>query len=464
MDKEPVMTVSLTKALDYAQGNKGRILEELKAFVRIPSISTDPQAKNDIQRAAEWVAAQLRDLDMQNVTIFPTGGHPVVYGESLRAGPGKPTLLVYGHYDVQPADPLELWHSPAFEPVQRGDNLYGRGASDMKGQIIVSLKAVEALVRTGGLPVNIKFIIEGEEEIGSPNLGNFIASHKELLACDLALNPDGGMLGAEIPTIIYGLRGLAYFELRLSGPSHDLHSGLYGGVVHNPAQVLCDLIAGMHDEHGRVTLPGYYDKVRPLSDAERAELARLPLNEAFYLDQSGAPALFGETGYTPVERIGVRPTLEVNGLLSGFTGEGSKTVLPAHAMAKISMRLVPDQDPDDVHQQLLSYMEQTAPASVKWEVIPLASGSPSISDRENPGVQALNQALEDTWGVRPVFKREGGTIPVVAQMQEILGVESALTGFGLPDDNLHAPNEKIHLPTFYRGIEAIIRFLDILGS
>ncbi len=458
------MTDPLTEALNYAQDNQERFLDELKAFVRIPSISTDPQAKEDMQRAAEWVAGQLRHLGMQNVTIFPTRGHPVVYGESLAAGPGKPTLLVYFHYDVQPADPLELWRSPAFEPSQRGENLYGRGASDMKGQIIASLKAVEALTRTGGLPVNIKFIAEGEEEIGSPNLGDFIAENKDLLACDLALNPDGGMLGAEIPTIIYGLRGLAYFELRLSGPTHDLHSGLYGGAVHNPAQVLCELIAGMHDDHGRITLPGYYDKVRPLSDDERTELARLPLSEAFYLERSGAPDLFGEAGYTPAERIGARPTLEVNGLLSGFTGEGSKTVLPAHAMAKISMRLVPDQDPKDVHQQLLSYMEQNAPSTVKWEVIPLASGSPSITDRENPGVRALSQALEDTWGVRPVFKREGGTIPVVAQMQEILGVESALTGFALPDDNLHAPNEKIHLPTFYRGIEAIIRFLDILGS
>lgn len=458
------MTNPLIAALGYAQENQDRFLEQLKAFVRIPSISTDPQAREDMQRAATWIMEQLHGLGMQNVAIYPTPGPPVVYAESLSAGPGKPTLLVYGHYDVQPAEPLELWHSPAFEPEQRGENLYGRGTSDMKGQVIASLAAVESFKRTSELPVNVKFILEGEEEIGSPNLEAFIAGHKALLACDLALNPDSGMLGAEIPTITYGLRGLAYFELRISGPSQDLHSGLFGGAVHNPAQVLCELIAGMHDEQGRVTLPGYYDKVRPLSEAERAELARLPMDNQFYLERTGAAELFGEAGYTPVERVSARPTLEVNGLLSGFTGEGSKTVLPARAMAKISMRLVPDQNCGEVHRQLVQYLQENAPASVHWEVIPLASGSTALTDRDHPGVQALSQALEQTWGVRPVFKREGGSIPVVAHMQALLGVQSALTGFGLPDDNLHAPNEKLHLPTFYRGIEAIIRFLSLLGA
>lgn len=458
------MSHVLENALAFARANQQRFIDELAEFVRIPSVSTDPNAKPEMQRAAEFVAGQLRTLGFERVQIYPTPRHPVVYGERLDAGPGRPTVLIYGHYDVQPAEPLELWHSPAFEPTVRGENLFGRGASDMKGQVMVSLKAAEAWMNNGGLPVNVKFVVEGEEEIGSPNLEAFIAAHKDLLACDVAINPDTGMIGAEVPTITYGLRGLAYFEIRLSGPDHDLHSGVFGGAVHNPAQVLCELIAGMHDAQGRITLPGYYDSVRPLSAEERAELARLPMDENFFRQQTGAPALHGEAGYTSVEQVGGRPTLEVNGLLSGFTGEGSKTVLPAKAMAKISMRLVPDQDPEQVHQQLLAYLRQNAPKTVKWEVIKMASGPASITDRHLPAVTALSNALEVTWGKRPVFKREGGSVPVVSQMQRILGVESVLTGFGLPDDNLHAPNEKVHLPTYLRGIEAFIRFYANLAE
>ncbi len=450
------------QALSYAHENQERFLDELKALVAIPSISTDPLAAADMQQAAVWVAERLRAAGIDRVEIFPTAKHPIVYGEHLQAGAVKPTVLIYGHYDVQPAEPLDEWGSPPFEPTQRGENLFGRGASDMKGQVIASIAAVESLLRSGELGVNIKFLIEGEEEIGSPNLGNFIIENRALLACDVALNPDSGMLGAEIPTITYGLRGLAYFEINLQGPKQDLHSGLFGGAVHNPAQVLCELIAGMHDEQGHITLPGYYDSVIPIDDQERAELARLPQDEAFYLQQSGAPALYGEAGYSPVEQVGARPTLEVNGLLSGFTGEGSKTVLPAHAMAKISMRLVPNQDPKQVHQQLRAYMESNAPDTVTWDVQSLVGGSASISDRESTGVAAMTQALEETWGIRPVFKREGGSIPVVADMQTHLGVESVLTGFGLPDDNLHGPNEKLHLPTFYRGIQALVRFFSKL--
>jgi acetylornithine deacetylase/succinyl-diaminopimelate desuccinylase-like protein len=445
-------------ALAYARENQTRFLQELIEFVSISSVSTDPAAKQQMQRAAGWVADQLRRLGAQKVEIFPTVGHPVVYGELLNAGADKPTALVYGHYDVQPAEPLELWQSPAFEPQVRGENLYGRGASDMKGQVLISLKAAEAWIQNGGLPINLKFLIEGEEEIGSPHLDEFILANKDLLACDFAINPDTGMIGVETPTITYGLRGLAYFEIRLNGPEHDLHSGGFGGAVHNPAQALCELIAGMHDKHGRVTLPGFYDPVRPLSAEERVELARLPMGEDFYLQQTGAPALHGEAGYSPVERVSGRPTLEINGLLSGFTGEGSKTVLPAKAMAKISMRLVPDQDPAEVHQQLVQYLHENAPDTVRWEVIQLAGGPASITDLDLPAVGALRQALEDTWGKPPMYKREGGSVPVVAQMQKYLGVESVLTGFGLPDDNVHAPNEKIHLPTYYRGVEAFIRF------
>jgi acetylornithine deacetylase/succinyl-diaminopimelate desuccinylase-like protein len=367
-------------------------------------------------------------------------------------------VIIYGHYDVQPVDPLDLWKSNPFTPTVIGEDIHARGASDMKGQAVITLKAVEALMQTGGMPINIKWLFEGEEEIGSPNLEAFITSHTDLLACDFAVNPDSGMIGKEYPTITYGLRGLAYFELLVYGPAHDLHSGGYGGVVHNPANALAELIAGMHDENGRVTLPGFYDRVSELSKEERGELARLPSDDSSFLKQTGVPELYGESGYTANERTGVRPTLDVNGLLSGFTGEGSKTVIPAWAMAKLSTRLVPDQNHEEVHQQLLQYLEKNAPKDIRWEVKTLAGNPASISDRNNRGVQAMAKALETVWGKRPYFKREGGSIPVVGDMQRLLGVESVICGFGLPDDNVHAPNEKQNLPTWYRGIEAYIHF------
>jgi acetylornithine deacetylase/succinyl-diaminopimelate desuccinylase-like protein len=447
-----------TKALDYAHQHQEIFLNNLKNLVSIASVSTDPEHQPDMQHAAEWIAGYLRKLGMDHVRVMPTGGHPVVYGDYLNAGNDRPTVLIYGHYDVQPAEPLELWQSPAFEPSIRHENLYGRGASDMKGQVVAALSAVESIVKNGKLPVNVKFIIEGEEEIGSPSLRPFLQEHRDLVACDFALNPDAGMIAADVPTIVYGLRGLAYFELHVYGPAHDLHSGLYGGVVHNPAQALCELIAGMHDARGWITLPGFYDRVKPLSANEREELARLPMDDTYYLEQTGAAQIWGEEGYTAAERVGGRPTLEVNGLLSGFTGKGSKTVLPGEAMAKISMRLVPDQDPEEVHQQLRQYLAKNAPPTIRWELIAFGGGPASISDPQVPGAKALARGLEQVWGTRPVYKREGGSVPVVADMQKILGVESVLTGFGLPDDNLHAPNEKLHLPTWYRGIDALIHF------
>lgn len=453
-----------SSSLQYAHDNRERFLNQLKNYLEIPSVSTDPERKADIERAAQWTAEQISGLGMENVKIYATEGYPVVYGEYMKAGNDVPTVLVYGHYDVQPADPLELWTSGPFDPEVRGENLYARGASDMKGQVLATLKALEAVASAGEIPVNVKFLIEGEEEIGSPNLGKFISDNKELLAADYALNPDTGMIAPDTPTITYGLRGLAYFELRLYGPDHDLHSGLYGGVVHNPAQVLSELIAGMHDEQGRITLPGFYDRVRQLSQEERAELARLALDEPYYLKQTGAPALWGEQGYTPIERVGARPTLEVNGVLSGFTGEGSKTVLPAQAMAKISCRLVPDQDPEEVHQQMLDYLQDHAPDTVRYEVIKLAGGKASISDRHSPGINAMEKAQESVWGRKSVFRREGGSVPVVGQFQEHLGLESINCGFGLPDDNLHSPNEKQHLPTWYNGIDTLIHFFYNLGQ
>jgi acetylornithine deacetylase/succinyl-diaminopimelate desuccinylase-like protein len=455
------MADQLKEALHYAQDNKGKFLDSFKEILAVPSVSTDPAHAADIRKAADWLAARLRSLGMQKVQIFPTARHPVVYGEWLQV-PNAPVVLIYGHYDVQPADPLELWTTAPFDPEVRGENIFARGASDMKGQDVVVLSAIESLVKTGGIPVNIKWLFEGEEEIGSPNLPAFITEHKDLLASDFALNPDAGMIGKDYPTLTYALRGLAYFELRVFGPSQDLHSGIYGGVVHNPANALAEMIAGMHDAQGRITLPGFYDRVQKLSEVDRDELARLPIDESHFLEITGVPALYGEAGFTANERTGARPTLDVNGLLSGFTGEGSKTVIPAWAMAKISMRLVPDQDPKEVHQQLLKYMEAHAPKDVRWEVTVMAGGPASISDRNNVGVKAMGKALETVWGTPPYFRREGGSIPVVKDMQSLLGIESVVSGFGLPDDNVHAPNEKMHLPTWYRGIDTVIHFFTNL--
>ena len=446
-------------ALNFAHQNASLFLEKLNHFLSIPSVSTDPDRVKDMQSAANWVAHELTDMGFINATIFPTQKHPVVYAEKLDAGPDAPTVLIYGHYDVQPAEPLELWMTEPFQATRIGENLYARGASDMKGQIVASMSAVRSAISTGKLPVNLKYIVEGEEEIGSPNLAQFLKEHKDLLSCSFALNPDSGMIAADTPTIVYALRGLAYFELRVVGPSHDLHSGMYGGVVHNPAIVLADLLSGMHAANGRITLPGFYDQVKDLSEEERLALSRLPMDENYYKNITGAPKLWGEAGYTPNERVGARPTLDVNGLLSGFTGSGSKTVIPSWAMAKISMRLVPDQDPEAVHQQFIQYLTAHAPKSVTWELIVMAGGPASITDIHQPGTKALSLGLEAVWGKAPLFKREGGSIPVVTEMQNILGVDSVLTGFGLPDDNLHAPNEKLHLPTWYHGIDALIHFI-----
>jgi acetylornithine deacetylase/succinyl-diaminopimelate desuccinylase-like protein len=450
------MTDPRQNALDYARQNNARFLEELKEFLAIPSISTDPEHNADTLRCAEWVANQLKSLGMEKVQIMPTGGHPVVYGEQMKAGNDAPTVMIYGHYDVQPVDPLELWTSDPFKAEVRGESLFARGASDMKGQVIASLKAVEAVVRTSGLPVNLKWLIEGEEEIGSKNLGDFIMKHKELLRADFCINPDAGMINANSPTITYGLRGLAYFELRVYGPERDLHSGLFGGTVHNPAQALTELVAGMHDKKGRITLPGFYDKVRKVSKAERADIARLPTNAKHFLDRTGAPKLWGEPEYSPEERVSIRPTLEVNGLLSGFTGEGSKTVLPAWAMAKISCRLVPDQTPELIEKAMIKYLKKHAPKTIRWELKTISGSGVAITARDSAGVTAVAKGLEQAWGKRPLFKREGGSIGVVVQLQKYVGVESVLTGFGLPEDNAHSPNEKLDLPAWRKGIDAFI--------
>jgi acetylornithine deacetylase/succinyl-diaminopimelate desuccinylase-like protein len=449
----------LEQALQYAKQNHERFLNELKDFLAIPSISTDPEHEADMHAAAEWGAAQLRSIGMEHVQILRTGGHPVVYGDWLKAGKDAVTMMIYGHYDVQPPDPLELWTTPPFEAAVRGDNLYARGSADMKGQVIASLKAVEAVMKSGDMPINLKWLIEGEEEIGSEHLDDFIKNHKELLACDFCLNMDAGILGENMPSITTGLRGLAYFELRVDGPVKDLHSGLYGGTVHNPAQALAELITGMHDKNGKVTLPGFYDKVRKLSKQDHKDFARLPIKGKTLKEQTGVPALWGEPAFTPAERLGARPTLEVNGLLSGFTGVGSKTVLPAWAMAKISCRLVPDQTPEETIKQMQKYLKQNAPKDIKWKLTYLHGAGAALTGTDNVGVKALSKALETVWGKKPYFPREGGSIGVVVQLQEHLGVESVLSGFGLPDCDAHSPNEKLHLPTWTKGIDALIHFI-----
>lgn len=445
-------------ALSYAHQNRDRFLADLRELLFIPSISTSDEYKAETLRGALWVSDHLRGMGIQNVEVMPTGGHPVVYGEWLKR-PGAPTVLIYGHYDVQPPDPLDLWETPPFEPTVRGDLLFARGASDMKGQVMAVLHAVEAALKTGQMPVNVKFLIEGEEEIGSENLGAFIKKHAKKLKADVCINTDAGMIGADEPTIVYGLRGLAYMELRVYGPAKDLHSGLFGGAVHNPAQALTELVAGMHDKNGRVTLPGFYKKVRKVSEREHRAFKKLPTSKKFFLEQTGVPALWGEAEYAPNERVGARPTLEVNGLLSGWTAPGSKTVIPAYAMAKISCRLVPGQTPEETIKQMRAYLKAKAPKTIRWELIDLHSAGAAVTDLESPGVKALAGGLQAVWGKRPLFMREGGSIGAVVQLQEYAGVESVLTGFGLPEDNVHSPNERLHLPTWYKGIDALIHFL-----
>lgn len=459
--KEGFRMSGIDSAVSYARAQHDRFLVEYKEFLQIPSVSTLPQHKPHVLRAAEWVAAQLKGVGLAKVAIIPTDGHPVVFAESRGAKAG-PVMLVYGHYDVQPADPFDEWISPPFDPAIRGDYIFARGASDMKGQILAQIKALEALARNGGLPCTIKYLVEGEEEIGSPSIGPFIDQHRELLACDFVLNCDAGILRPDVPAITYALRGLAYFELEVRGPMKDLHSGLFGGAVHNPAQALCELIAGMHDADGRVTLPGFYDKVRPLEDDERQALARQPVTDDTIKEMTGVPKVCGEKGFTSLERIGARPTLEVNGMLSGFTGEGSKTVLPAKAMAKISTRLVADQTGADIYGQLCAYLRANAPDTILWEVRELVHGDPAIMDRKSPYMRAALDALKAVFGTDPIFRREGGSVPIVSLLQQKLKADSVMLGFALPDDGIHGPNERQYLPNFFRGIETYIHFMGTL--
>jgi len=450
----------MEKVIDFINVNREKYLDELKALLAIPSISALPEHAGDVKRCADWCADEMRRIGLQNVRLIATPGNPVVYGDWL-AAPGAPTILFYGHYDVQPVDPLNLWESPPFEATIRDGEIYARGSADDKGQVFMHFKAVEAhLKQNGRLPVNMKFILEGEEEVGSVNLDDFVRAHKGDLRADVVVISDSGMFARGVPSMCYGLRGLVYFQLDLRGSSTDLHSGSFGGAVANPAFVLAQIIAQMKDRGGRVKIPGFYDDVRPLEEWERQAWSQLPFNEKQYKKNFGIPKLFGETGYTTLERTWARPTFEVNGLLSGFTGEGAKTVLPAVSMAKISMRLVPNQDPDKIASLFEAYVRKIAPKTVELKITRMHGGKPWMTSFDNPFVQAAGRAIEKGFGRQPVFTREGGSIPVVSTFQEELGLPSVLFGVGLPDENAHAPNEKLDVSNFHNGIIASAYLYD----
>ena len=445
--------------IDYAKNNRARYLDMLKELLSIPSISTQSVHAGDIQRCAEWLTQTMNNIGLKNVAIYPTSGHPLVYGEWLEAGPTAPTVLVYGHYDVQPPDPLELWETPPFEPSVRGDNIYARGATDDKGQLFPHLAAVDALLKSAGaLPVNIKFIIEGEEESGGENLEPFIESHQDLLAADCALISDTPIISPEQPSIVYALRGVVALEIEVVSAKRDLHSGQYGGAVHNPLLALSQILSAMFDENNRVTIPGFYDDVTPLNDEERALLAKLPDT---LLQETGARALWGDPAFTPIERVSARPTFEIHGIVGGYSDEGVKTVIPAKATAKVSMRLVPQQTPAKIVQRFTDYVNSLAPDTIELKIRQQGlAGEATLIDRNDPAMQAASNAYQAAFQRRPIFAREGGSIPVVSAFQNLLNMPVVMMGFGLTDDCLHSPNEKFHLPNFYRGIETSIRFMQ----
>ncbi|MFN7960099.1 MAG: dipeptidase [Thermoanaerobaculia bacterium] len=459
------MSEATNDVLSRIEREKEGYLEELKSFLRIPSISTDPSYKEHVLRAAHFVADQLRSAGL-TAELITGEGHPLVYGEWLGA-PGKPTLLFYGHYDVQPADPLELWKYPPFEPTIEGDHLLARGATDDKGQCFCHIKAVAAmLAERGKLPINVKFLIEGEEEAGGEAVEAYVKQDAgRRLACDMVVVSDSSMYAPGQPSLLYGLKGLAYMELKVIGPNRDLHSGTFGGSVTNPANALAYIISRLRDTHtGRIQIDGFYDDVRPLEAWERQEFARLDFDEEEYRASLGVPVTFGEEGYTTLERVWARPTCDVNGIFGGYQGPGAKTVLPSWAGAKVSMRLVPDQEPARVGQLFSDYVRKIAPPGVQVEVSFLHGADPVLVATEGPLIDAAMKALEAVWGRRPVRVREGGSIPIVSTFGRVLQVPVALMGFGLEDDNLHSPNEKFNISHFYNGIRTVARLLDLAGD
>ncbi len=454
----------MNNVIDFINVNRERYLEELKALLAIPSISALPEHTGDVRRCAEWCGDEMRRVGLQNVQLFETPGNPIVYADWLGAE-GSPTILFYGHYDVQPVDPLELWLSPPFEATVRDGEIFARGAADDKGQVFMHLKAIEAhLKQNGRLPVNIKLILEGEEEVGSVNLDNFVKGNKELLKADVVVISDSAMFARGVPSICYGLRGLVYFQIDVRGSNTDLHSGVFGGALANPAFVLAQMLTGMKERNGTIKIPGFYDDVVPLTEEERQAWATLPFNEKQYRKTFGIPKVQGEPGYTTLERTWARPTFEVNGLLSGFTGEGAKTVLPAVSMAKVSMRLVPNQHPDTIAKLFEAYVQKLAPKTVEVKVTRMHGGKPWMASFDNKFIQAAGRAIEQGFGRAPVFTREGGSIPVVATFQEELGLPSVLFGVGLPDENAHAPNEKLDCDNFHNGIIASAALYQEIGK
>lgn len=443
-------------AISYIEEHKEQFLSELLDLLRIPSVSADSKFAGDVRQAAEFLKARFEDLGT-HVEICETAGYPIVYAEHI-IDPNLPTVLVYGHYDVQPADPYDLWDWPPFEPVVKNEKIYARGSADDKGQVYMHVKAYEALIKTDSLPCNVKFMIEGEEEVGSENLEIFVRGNKEKLAADVILISDTAILSNDTPSITVGLRGLSYLEVEVTGPNRDLHSGTYGGAVGNPINTLCQMIASLQNDKGEITIPGFYDKVEVLSDEYRQKMNQAPFNLDEYKKHLDIDSVKGEEGYTTIERTGIRPTLDVNGIWGGYIGEGAKTVLPSKAYAKISMRLVPNQVSQEITNLFTKHFESIAPDHVKVKVTPHHGGEPSVIPTDSIGYKAASKAMEKTWGKEPIPTREGGSIPIVALFQDVLGLDSILMGFGLNEDAIHSPNESYGLFNYYRGIETISHF------
>jgi acetylornithine deacetylase/succinyl-diaminopimelate desuccinylase-like protein len=442
---------------EYISTNKDRFLSELFDWLRIPSVSADSRHKQDVRKAAEFLRDKFSSAGVDKVEICETPGHPIVYAEKI-INPSLPTILVYGHYDVQPADPLNLWHSPAFEPVIKDDKIYARGSCDDKGQVYMHVKAFEAMMKLNQLSCNVKFMVEGEEEVGSDNLGNFVKENKSKLKADVILISDTALISLEHPSITTGLRGLSYMEVEVTGPNRDLHSGVYGGAVANPINTLCAMIASLHDKNGKVTIPGFYDKVAELSKAERDALNKAPFDLNEYKKELGIEEIKGEDGYTTLERTGTRPTLDVNGIWGGYIGEGAKTVLPSKAYAKISMRLVPHQSNSEITELFTKHFQSIAPKYVKVKVTALHGGEPAVTPTDSIAFKAANKAFEDVWGKTPIPTRDGGSIPIVALFKKELGLDTVLMGFGLDSDAIHSPNEHYGVKNFLLGIETIVSF------
>ncbi|MGQ3132461.1 MAG: dipeptidase [Flavobacteriales bacterium] len=444
----------MSEVKSYIEQHKDRFIQELFELLRIPSISADPKYKDEVFRTAEAVKESLVKAGADNCRLIPTAGFPVVYGEKI-IDPAKPTVLIYGHYDVQPAEPLDLWISGAFEPEIRDGYIYARGSADDKGQVFMHVKAFELMMNTGSLPCNIKFMIEGEEEVGSANLAPFLNENKELLKADVILISDTSMIANDVPSLTVGLRGLSYVEVEVTGPNIDLHSGVYGGAVANPCNILAKMIASMHDENNHITIPGFYNDVVEVSAEERAEMAKAPFSLDEYKKELAVGDVWGETGYSVPERTSIRPTLDVNGIWGGYTGEGAKTVLPSKAYAKISMRLVPNQDPDKITELFKNHFESIAPKSVTVKVTPHHGGLPVVTETNTPEYKAAAMAMKETFGKDPIPQRGGGSIPIVALFGEVLGLKSVLMGFGLDSDAIHSPNEKYGVFNYLKGIETI---------